>query len=328
MTGSNTSAKVELYKDKVSAFCFPSLQILFIFFSFIFMTSHVPGLELTLVNPLFEITHELKQPSDVAVSKNGNIYVVDGVNNKIRIYDKTGSHLITFGSKGSGNSEFKNPLGICLGDSGNIYIADSGNHRIQVFSPEGSFISKFLIPTLSEKLSDPTDISVNEKNGKGYIVDNDNHQIVVYDFAANKILDRYGESGTGKRNFRYPFFITMGQKKYLYIVDVINTRIQVLNKDGLFVTFIGGWGVKKGKFFRPKGVTIDNNHRIYVSDSYLGVIQIFTQEGDFVSVIGDSSSRSVKKFDSPVGIFVDSGNRLYVVEMFANRVSVYQIEKS
>ncbi len=328
MAGSNIPIKIPLQKDIVPTFLNRNLQMLFIFFLFIFITSPVPGLELTFVNPLFEITDKLNQPSDVAVSKNGNIYVVDGVNNKIRIYDNNGSHLTSFGSKGSGNSEFKNPLGICLGDSGNVYIADSGNHRIQVFSPEGSFMSAFLIPAFSGMPSDPTDISVNEKNGKGYIVDNDNHQILVYDLWANKLLDRYGESGTGKRNFRYPFLITMSQKKYLYIVDVINTRVQVLNKDGLFVTFIGGWGVKKGEFFRPKGVATDNHHRVYVSDSYLGVIQVFTPEGDFLSVIGDPSTHGVKKFNSPVGIFVDISNRLYVVEMFANRVSVFKIQKS
>ena len=109
-------------------------------------------------------------------------------------------------------------------------------------------------------------------------------------------------------------------------MDVINTRVQVLNPDGLFVTFIGGWGVEKGEFFRPKGVAIDQNNRVYVSDSYLGVIQIFDSEGEFYAVVSDPAKGTVKKFKTPTGLFIDNNNRLYVVEMFANRVSVYRIE--
>jgi DNA-binding beta-propeller fold protein YncE len=118
--------------------------------------------------------------------------------------------------------------------------------------------------------------------------------------------------------------ITLDKQNYLYIVDVINTRVQVLNPDGLFVNFIGGWGVEKGEFFRPKGVTVDINGRIYVSDSYMGVIQIFTATGEFYAAIGEPVSGKVKKFKTPVGIYVDRRNRLYVVEMFANKVGVYR----
>jgi hypothetical protein len=105
---------------------------------------------------------------------------------------------------------------------------------------------------------------------------------------------------------------------------VINTRVQVLNPDGLFVNFIGGWGVEKGEFFRPKGVAIDKKDRIYVSDSYVGVIQIFTATGQFYAAIGEPASGKVKKFKTPVGLFIDGADRLYVVEMFSNKVGVYR----
>jgi DNA-binding beta-propeller fold protein YncE len=118
----------------------------------------------------------------------------------------------------------------------------------------------------------------------------------------------------------------LDKDKYLYVVDVINTRVQVLNPEGLFVTSIGGWGVERGEFFRPKGVAIDKKSRVYVSDSYMGVIQVFKPGGEFHAVLGDPSKGGVKRFKTPTGIFIDRHNRLYVVEMFANRVSVYSIE--
>ena len=139
-------------------------------------------------------------------------------------------------------------------------------------------------------------------------------------------LKTIGTPGTQKLNFRYPFLMTLDKDKYLYIVDVINTRVQVINPDGLFVTFIGGWGVEKGQFFRPKGVAIDKKNRVFVSDSYIGVIQVFNSTGEFYAVLGDPIKGKVNKFKTPTGIFIDNSNRLYVVEMFAQKVSVYSID--
>ena len=101
---------------------------------------------------------------------------------------------------------------------------------------------------------------------------------------------------------------------------------QVLNPEGLFVNFIGAWGVEEGEFFRPKGVALDRHNRVYVSDSYLGVIQVFDANGNFYAALGDPRTKKVKKFKTPVGLFIDHLNRLYVVEMRANKVSVFRLE--
>ena len=284
------------------------------------------GIRFLKIKPLFNISGQLNAPSDVSVSKDGRIYIVDGVNNKIRIFNRFGKPLSTFGKKGSGQGEFRFPLGIDIDRRGKVYIADSGNHRVQIFNPEGRFISEIKVPSKSSHPADPTDVVVDDSRNRCYIVDNDNHHILVYDLSNFNLIKTYGKPGTQKREFRYPFLIALDKDKYLYVVDVINTRVQVLNPEGLFVTYIGGWGVERGEFFRPKGVTIDKKSRVYVSDSYMGVIQVFKPGGEFHAVLGDPSKGGVKRFKTPTGIFIDRHNRLYVVEMFANRVSVYSIE--
>jgi DNA-binding beta-propeller fold protein YncE len=271
------------------------------------------GISLLKVKPLFNISGPLNSPSDVSVSKDGRIYIVDGVNNKIRVFNHSGKPLSTFGREGSGQGEFRFPLGIDIDRTGKVYIADSGNHRVQIFNPEGRFISEIKVPSKNSHPADPTDVVVDDSRNRCYIVDNDNHHILVYNLSNFNLIKTYGKPGTQKREFRYPFLITLDKDKYLYVVDVINTRVQVL-------------GVERGEFFRPKGVTIDNKSRVYVSDSYMGVIQVFKPGGEFQAVLGDPSKGGVKRFKTPTGIFIDRHNRLYVVEMFANRVSVYSIE--
>jgi DNA-binding beta-propeller fold protein YncE len=298
-----------------------SLQILLLT-----LVTPAGAIRLIGVKPLFEITAKLNQPSDVAVSKDGRIYVVNGVNNQIRIFNQNGKFLSAFGADGSANGEFKFPLGIDIGRSGKVYIADSGNHRVQIFNSKGSFIAQIRIPPKNNHLADPTDVVVDDTRKRCYVVDNDNHRILVYDLATLKLTNTYGSPGTDKGAFRYPFLMTLDKQKKLYIVDVINTRVQVPDPDGKLVAVIGGWGVEKGEFFRPKGVAIDKSGRVYVSDSYVGVIQVFDAGGTFYAALGDPINGKVKKFKTPAGLFVDHRNRLYVVEMLANKVSVYQIE--
>jgi len=307
----------------------PLLHFFFVllFFSMtLILTGSAYGIRRINVKHLFDMTANLNAASDVAVSKDHRIYVVDGANNKIRIFDRNGKYSSSFGKEGSENGEFRFPLGIDIDHSGKVYIADSGNHRLQIFNPDGKFIAKIILPSKNNQPADPSDVAVDETRNRCYIVDNDNHYILVYDLSKRKLIKTYGSPGSDKLAFRYPFLITLDKDKYLYIVDVINTRVQVLNPDGLFVAFIGGWGVEKGEFFRPKGVAIDRNNRVYVSDSYLGVIQIFDSNGEFFAVVGDPAKKVPKKFKTPMGLFIDNDNRLYVVEMLANRVSVYHIE--
>ena len=318
-----TKCSSNLYTNKCK-----SHSVVFFWLSIILLLFPPPGFGMRLTNArfLFEITDKLNQPSDVAVSKDGRIYIVNGVNNQIRIFNQNGNFLSTFGADGSAHGEFRNPLGIDIDTSGHVWVADSGNHRVQKFDSKGRYIAGISIPSKNDHPADPTDVAVDDSRRRCYVVDNDNHYILVYDLATLKLTKTYGGPGTDKGAFRYPFLMTLDKQGKLYIVDVINTRVQVLDADGKLVAVIGGWGVEKGEFFRPKGVAIDKAGRVYVSDSYMGVIQIFDAVGAFYAALGDPQNGKVKKFKTPAGLFIDHRNRLYVVEMLANKVSVYQIE--
>lgn len=287
-----------------------------------------PAFAVRLINVklVFELRGKFNKPSDVSLSKNGVIYVVDGVNAKIKAFNRKGKFLYSVGRKGSGRSEFRSPLGIDVDHEGRLYIADSGNQRVQILEAKGGFITEIKLPRHNGHPADPTDVAVDDLNNKCYIVDNDNHQILAYDLSKLELIKTFGSYGAGRDRFRYPFFIALGKEQNLYVVDVINTRVQVLNSEGLFIAEIGRWGVEKGEFFRPKGVAIDKNNRVYVSDSYMGVIQVFESTGDFYAALGDPTTGRVKKFRTPMGLFIDHENRLYVVETLANKVSVFQLE--
>lgn len=76
-------------------------------------------------------------PSGVVVDINGNIYVSDFYNNKIRKILPSGDVITVCGSDqgfNDGNksiSRFYAPAGICMDSLGSLYVADSLNHKIR-----------------------------------------------------------------------------------------------------------------------------------------------------------------------------------------------------
>jgi streptogramin lyase len=79
-------------------------------------------------------------PTGLAVDGNGNVYIADNGNNRIRKVNPSGviSTIAGTGVKnynGDGrtaiSAELSNPYGVAVDGSGNVYIADMANLRIR-----------------------------------------------------------------------------------------------------------------------------------------------------------------------------------------------------
>jgi DNA-binding beta-propeller fold protein YncE len=268
----------------------------------------------------------LNMPSDAAVGRDGTLYVLDGVNNRVVAYNVEGQLQFQFGSRGGKLGQFVFPLGIATDPNGTVYVADSGNHRVQIFASNGRPLEAIDLPSApSEVPPDPTDVAVDPARKRIYIADNDNHHILVYNLVSGRFDAVWGGPGMGERQFRFPFLMDISPQGYLLVVEPINTRVQVLNPAGKFVNFIGGWGIRPGQLFRPKGVATCDG-RVYVTDSYLGKIQVFDMRGGFLGVLADKTGEAMKLI-TPTGITVDAKRkRLYIVELKANRVCRVDLE--
>lgn len=77
--------------------------------------------------------------SRIAVDKQGNIYVVDGGNTRIQVYDNEGQYLRTIGRKGQGPGEFQSPQSVFFNEeNGEIYVPDF--RSIEVFSSIADYL--------------------------------------------------------------------------------------------------------------------------------------------------------------------------------------------
>ena len=86
----------------------------------------------------------LSDPQGVAVDQStGEVYVVDGANDRVEIFSATGAFIKAFGAPGSGDGQFKEPTQIAVDNStglpGDVYVLDGGNGRVEVFSAAGAY---------------------------------------------------------------------------------------------------------------------------------------------------------------------------------------------
>lgn len=82
------------------------------------------------------------RPTDVAVARDGTVYVSDGYrNSRIARFDPAGQFLGSWGQLGNGSDDVYLPHGLALDADGRLYLADRRNARVQVRSASGEVIS-------------------------------------------------------------------------------------------------------------------------------------------------------------------------------------------
>ena len=80
------------------------------------------------------------KPTNVALDKDGNVYVADTWNDRVEVFDAEGAFIRTWGKNGDGPGDFARPKGIAIDVDGHIWVADSMLNRLQVFTPDGRLL--------------------------------------------------------------------------------------------------------------------------------------------------------------------------------------------
>lgn len=79
-------------------------------------------------------------PSNIAVDKEGNFYVVEALNFRVQIFDAQGKYIRNFGQLGANLGHFARPRGIAVDSEGHIYVVDAAFNNFQIFDPEGQLL--------------------------------------------------------------------------------------------------------------------------------------------------------------------------------------------
>ena len=134
------------------------------------------------------------KPYGVTVDTEGNVYVVDYVNHRIRKFNRYGGAITQWGSRGSGVGQFQAPEGIAVDSQGNVYIADTGNHRIQKFTSTTPISSNTSPISSNTSLSKLDGISANAHVGNipliaGIFISGGTKRVMVRASSVEGVLD-------------------------------------------------------------------------------------------------------------------------------------------
>jgi DNA-binding beta-propeller fold protein YncE len=260
----------------------------------------------------------------ICIDAQDRLYILNRSERPIIVLDREGNLLNSWGE-----GFFNRAHGSCIGPDGNIYCTDDRNHIVAKFTTDGKLLmmlgtqgqssdSGYLrtwdfweslarIQRGAPPFNRPTGIAVT-KTGDMYIADGYGNARVHKFSPDGKLLFSWGEPGGAPGQFRLPHNIWLDKQERVWIADRENSRIQIFNAKGKFIT---EWT----DVIRPTHVFIDKEDTVYISELCLRV-SIFTIDGKLIARWGnEGKEKETALFHAPHVIAVDSRGDLYVGEV-------------
>lgn len=265
---------------------------------------------------------QLIGPYGIAIDSKGLVYVADQRVGAVFIFN-TETHDATLIKNGS-DAHFGWINGLAIDDSDRLFVSDGKMKRVLVFNPKHELEAQ-----IAEGLADPVGLAIDNENRFLYVVDEQQDQVVVYDADSLKELRRIGTSGK-KHTLNTPgdfggaTNVAVDADGNIYVTDTMNSRVEIFDADGHFISTFGTAGDGPGYLFRPKGIAIDCDGHIWVADQYQDRLQVFNREGQLLTYIGDTHANGPGQFKALVGVAIDKQNRVFTTEQFPGRMQMFR----
>ena len=192
------------------------------------------------------VSANLNLPTGVATDANGNVFIADQYNNRVRKVNTSGI-ISTYAGNGAGSfggdggmataAQMYHPTGVSMDFAGNLYIADYNNQRIRKVIASG----------------------------------------IINTYVGTGTAGYSGDGGAAvSAKMNNPWGVNADVLGNVFIGDASNSRIRKVNASSGIITTVGGSGTagfsgdlcaaSQGKVNNPAGVSVDGNGAVYFAD--------------------------------------------------------------
>ncbi|KAK3745069.1 hypothetical protein QZH41_014546 [Actinostola sp. cb2023] len=223
----------------------------------------------------------------IAVNKtNSRISVADCEFHCVRVFNREGDLLLTYGSEGSGQRQLNHPQGLAFLNETDVVICDNCNHRICIVNTTtGKLVKTFGCQgNGNRQFEKPCGVHVDDDCNIIVCV-TDNHRVQVFTKDGDY---QYQFTVPSQHSFR-PFCIVTHNGLF-YVSDFSNNVIHVIEMKDKSPTRISTIGNAAGQVQDPRGLAIDNDHNLLVCDVGSYSVHKFTLDGRFVGKTNKLSS--------------------------------------
>ena len=229
---------------------------------------------------------ELDCPAGLAFDRRGDLYIVDHINDRVRMVDLRG--VITTFARGG----FHNPWGITIDTAGAMYVADRDNNAVEMVNGRGvvSTVAGSIHPNFSGDGGRATDATMNNPLGVAvdalgnlFVADSNNNRVRKIDthgiITTVAGTGKTGSSGDGgpatKATLNDPSGVAFDGNGNLFVMETGGDRIREIDTRGIITTVAGtgnvgysgdGGPAWKAELNDPGGIAFDKRGDLYIAD--------------------------------------------------------------
>ncbi len=297
---------------------------------------------------------QLEEPYGVAVDSNGDVFIADTGNRRIRKVTISTGNISTYaGTGGAGSTNgarasasFTWMYDVAADSSNNLYIADRANSIVRLLTAATGQVSTIFGPTVSTiSLSAVEGVGV-DSSGNLWAASQDGNRVFkrTSSGTGSRFAGTYplggGFSGDGfaatSAQLSSPRDAAVDSSGNVYIADSGNHRIRRVTTSGNITTFAGtgtasstgdGGAASSATLNSPEKLILDSSDNIYIGETGGNRVRKIDTSGNISTIaglgptaVGDGGAAASSSLNTPYGAAADASGNVYIADTAGNRV--------